>query len=680
MAADPGSPRKDTPAGGPSRKFKPAPGVEATEDQSRALPTHVAFLQRSAGNAAVANLARLGGQQWPLTLQRAPGSAPTGTDAAGANEASAAIDRPVSGINKVGYIDNRDGSDIRTGPRESGGTALTQAPLPPATRVFVSGTHRASAGWFYVTAFLPQMLVRGYVQGLRVNTDLPEPLAKLHQVVEGDTAEKLAVQEFSTAVRAGHDLRYYENVLLFVNRDRNRDGVTGSYQDPGLLGSGANNVQLEAGHRIWLVSPAYAKALEGVVPDGSLTKGGAAKVKDFGRHVQDILASVYDSTNHLDDVAGEYAQAIRDNIAEIIAIVAVFIVAEFGSAFLAATPTGVGQAAAIVIQLALTAFGAKGVVEAGAKSLQHASQWLDLAWTANGKDEQITEASKEFLRMLVNIAMAALSAIGVKGNFGKALTIAGKTPTGGLPALAIAGGGRIQAPAAGGTRLGVPSPAGPTGVAMTNTDKGGGGPKPAAQVEEETLRKAVELERRVEEVADEKLMERLEKIDLSAPDSTAKLRALERDLSIVEEGPRRGTALDEGLSDRKTPGGPEPKQFASGNFAHRYLELLRDKLSTDKVPKKFQADLTSGRIITLKQMPDGLQEEVRIGETARVDRMGNTNVIYEVKPNTPGQIEKGLKRVEEYVQLANSKTFGGRSDWVGVVVIYNSAAARNFLP
>jgi hypothetical protein len=89
--------------------------------------------------------------------------------------------------------------------------------------------------------------------------------------------ERLAVQEFSAAVRDGHDLRYYENVLLAVNRDKGRAGIQGAFQDPGILGDGANNIRLEAGRRIWLVSPAYARALEGNVPDGSLTGGLYAK-------------------------------------------------------------------------------------------------------------------------------------------------------------------------------------------------------------------------------------------------------------------------------------------------------------------------------------------------------------------------------------------------------------------
>ena len=396
----------------------------------------------------------------------------------GASPAEATdIAAPVGGLNVAGFIDTSDGANLRTGPAEAGGKKVIEAPLPPATRVFVSGTHPSAPAWWYVTAFLPDKIVRGYVQQFRVNTDLPEPLAKLHQVKSGDTVEKLAVQEYASSVRDGHDLRYYENVLLFVNKQRGRVGITGTYQDPGLLGGGANHIQLVAGHRIWLVSPAYAHAVEGVVPDGSLTNGAYAKVKRFVQHVVDIIKSVTQSPHYFGEIAGEYAQAIRDHLPEIIGIVAGFIAAEAASAFLAATPTGVGQIAAVLIQLALSAFGAAGMVEAGVEALKHASQWLTLAWTAKGKDEQLGAASREFLRMLVSIAMAALAYTGVKGNLAKAVKIAQAMPPAGMvPALAGAGGrGGTMAVAGEGVKLGVPSPAGPAGTAGAMMTKHGEG-------------------------------------------------------------------------------------------------------------------------------------------------------------------------------------------------------------
>jgi hypothetical protein len=410
-----------------------------------------------------------GGETTTGDVQRAPASPGAG--------AGAEITAPTGGVNLPGFIDTSDGANLRAGPAVAGGKTVIDAPLPPATRVFVSGTHPSAPAWWYVTAFLPDKIVRGYVQQFRVNTDLPEPLAKLHAVKSGDTVEKLAVQEYASSVRDGHDLRYYENVLLFANKQRGRVGITGSYQDPGLLGGGANNIQLVAGHRIWLVSPAYAHAVEGVVPDGSLTNGAYAKVQRFVQHVVDIIKSVTQSPQYFGEVAGEYAQAIRDHLPEIIGIVAGFIAAEAASAFLAATPTGVGQIAAVLIQLALSAFGAVGLVEAGIEALKHAGQWLTLAWTAKGKDEQLGAASREFLRMLVSIAMAALAYTGVKGNLGQAVKIAQAMPPVGLVSAVTTAGGRTgpAAVAGEGAKLGVPSPSGPLGTATAMMTKHGEG-------------------------------------------------------------------------------------------------------------------------------------------------------------------------------------------------------------
>jgi hypothetical protein len=412
--------------------------------------------------------------------QRAP-AVPGGTE----------IAAPIGGVNLPGFIDTSDGANLRTGPAEAGGKTVIDAPLPPATRVFVSGTHLSAPQWWYVTAFLTDKIVRGYVQQFRVNTDLPEPLAKLHQVKSGDTIEKLAVQDYASSVRDGHDLRYYENVLLFTNKQRGRVGITGTYQNPGLLGGGANNIQLVAGHRIWLVSPAYAHALEGAIPDGSLTNGAYAKVKRFVQHVVDIIKSITQSPHYFVEVAGEYAQVIRDHLPEIIGIIGIiagFIAAEAASAFLAATPTGVGQIAAVLIQLALSAFGAAGIVEAGVEALKHAGQWLTLAWTAKGKEEQIGAASREFLRMLVSIAMAALAYIGVKGNLSKAVTIAKAMPPAGMvPAVAGVGGRVGPVTGAGeGVKLVVPSPAGPLGTSTAMMTKLGGEDGSGSSSAEET--------------------------------------------------------------------------------------------------------------------------------------------------------------------------------------------------
>jgi hypothetical protein len=343
------------------------------------------------------------------------------------------IAQPATGVDRPGFVDNSKGAPIYNKPAEAGGEAIRE-PLPPACRVFVSGVHPRLRHWWYVTAYLEQTMVRGYVEDFRVNTNLPEPLAELRQLVGGETVEGLAKEKFHHAVTDGHDFHYYENVLLYVNRGR--AGIGGSYQSPGMLGGGGNNIQLIAPHRIWLVSAEYAKTLENIVPSGSLTGGAVAKARRFAGHLQDILQSITESRNHYSEVVGEFAQAIRDHLGPIIGITAGFVMAEATSMFLATVPTGVSQAAAAIIQLALSAFGAAGMVEAGSDALKHGIAWLTLAWTAHAKTEAIAEASTEFLRMLVAIAVAALSYTGAKGNYRNALKIASKLPTDGLPAFA----------------------------------------------------------------------------------------------------------------------------------------------------------------------------------------------------------------------------------------------------
>ncbi len=510
-------------------------------------------------------------------VQRAPdaGNRPPVAGGAASIDGGSAITPPMPGIDKAGFIDNSQGSNINTGPVEAGGKPV-HARLPPATRVFVSGTHPAAKHWWYVTALLENEMVRGYVQDFRVNTDPPEPLAELHMVTGGDTAEGLAKRKFGQAVTDGHDLRYYENVLLYVNQQRGRVGITGTYQDPGVLSGGANNVQLVAGHMIWLVSAPYAKALQSVVPSGSLTGGAVAKVKRFVGHIEDILRSVTESRHHLDEVAGEYAQTIRDHEAEIIGIVAGFIAAEAASAFLAATPTGVGQAVAVVIQLALTAFGAAGMVQAGVEALKHGSQWLTTAWKAKGDEKQIVAASKEFLKMLVSIAMAALSYLGARANYRNALRIGNSVPLGGLPAMATVGSGQIAGAGARASVMVGPG-AGSLGVGgamMTKAESEGrtdkeSAPGPTSETPRSSKEIADDLARRRGELSERAQAAR-------RGDLKAEVDALRDEIEVLQDLAKDGeTGLERDLAERG-------KQL--DELSKRVLEA-EEKVSAKENPK-----------------------------------------------------------------------------------------------
>lgn len=315
---------------------------------------------------------------------------------------------------QFGFIDHSEGANIRTLPAEqSGSRCLTSAPLPPGTRVAVVGPHRQQE-WCSVSTVYAGHLLRGYVQGFRITTDLPEPLATLHSIQPGERLEPIAARIYHQAIEPGRDLRFYENVVLHVNQAARRTGVQRLHGD----------IRLVAGQRIWLVSTAFARQMQGIVESGSITGGAVARARKARQPLEDILASVVASPEHLSSVAGEYAEAIQQHLPEIIGIVLAFLGAEALSVFLAATPTGVGQLAAAVIQLGLAAFGVQGLIEAGVEAVRHATEWLTQAWNARGDVRQIEAASKSFLRMLVSLALAALAKAGVKSNFNRGLKLA----------------------------------------------------------------------------------------------------------------------------------------------------------------------------------------------------------------------------------------------------------------
>ncbi|NPC52181.1 hypothetical protein HPC50_34535, partial [Corallococcus exiguus] len=280
-------------------------------------------------------------------------------------------------------------------------------------RVSVIRNHAQAPGWSYVSTVVGGYLLQGYVQALRITTQLPEPAATLYQVRPGDRLEPIAARIYRQAIQPGRDLRFYENVIHHVNVKSGRKGVQRIDGD----------VRLVAGERIWLVSIAFANQLQGIVSSGSITHEAMAMARKAARHLEDVITSVRQADQFFGEVTGQYGKAILDNWLEISAMVVGFIAAEALSTFLAATPTGVGQLAAALIQLGLAAFGAHGLIEAGGEALKHAQLWLTQAWEANGSSEKLKEASKSFLRMLVSIAMAALALMGVKTNAGRGLKL-----------------------------------------------------------------------------------------------------------------------------------------------------------------------------------------------------------------------------------------------------------------
>jgi hypothetical protein len=191
------------------------------------------------------------------------------------------------------------------------------------------------------------------------------------------------------------------------------------------------------------------------------------------------------------------------------------------------------------------------------------------------------------------------------------------------------------------------------------------------------------LSDRINALDDEELMARLHGIDPTRPGAAAQLKQLEFQVgnreAYVEETPQH---LDTGhdLTVKDTPGGPQPAPLERGNFVHDYAEQLRPAIDPgpNGIPAKYADDVAAGRVTSIANLPDGLAKEVELGDTARVDRVGG--VIYDIKPNTESEIDSGLSRLQEYTILANQQGFQGRTDWTGVVVVYDAQKAASFLP
>src|SRR3954470_20072381 len=211
------------------------------------------------------------------------------------------------------------------------------------------------------------------------------------------------------------------------------------------------------------------------------------------------------------------------------------------------------------------------MVEAGIEALKHGSAWLTTAWTAHGKPELIVEASKEFLRMLVAVAVAALSYAGAKANYRNALKIANNMPTGGLPAFATAGaranGGAAGAGVAIGPSVGGPAVAGAAATRLSDKEKAALGDGPDVdRLGERDVGEARSSERRDRRAAEGRERPAPEKTgDSSASEAVP---TSETRTELAKHIPPPGDAfvewfdslslfeLDSLLADRSVKGGP----------------------------------------------------------------------------------------------------------------------------
>ena len=197
---------------------------------------------------------------------------------------------PAKGVGKevgtLGLVSHATGVNFRDKPSLDG-TLIARLPL--STRLFVvkelEPTAPAGGGrkWYYVVVQGDDLSARrdaGYVAADHVETNLPEPTARLHLIKPGESPIGIAERYYKGKVKWGRDLRFYVNVLVYVNQAFHRSGISSSGSTSNLFSW--YRAKTTAGEVIWIPSPRFADTLIGKISSGSLSHEAVEVIKDIG--------------------------------------------------------------------------------------------------------------------------------------------------------------------------------------------------------------------------------------------------------------------------------------------------------------------------------------------------------------------------------------------------------------
>jgi hypothetical protein len=153
--------------------------------------------------------------------------------------------------------------------------------LPLNERLFVD--RRLSGGWYRV---ILKDGAYGYVAASHVNTELPEPNARLHRIKGGEHALAIVKQYYKgDAIEWGQDERFYVNVLVLVNEEAGRRGIFKP-----SAGAAWDETETKAGSQIWIPSVEFAQSMKGKVSSGSLSYEVYQAIKDAAIAVAEFVA------------------------------------------------------------------------------------------------------------------------------------------------------------------------------------------------------------------------------------------------------------------------------------------------------------------------------------------------------------------------------------------------------
>ena len=170
-------------------------------------------------------------------------------------------------VNLRGIAYKKEGVNLREQPL-SGGKVLQR--LNQNTHFFVS---RKIDNWYQIYLDNGQV---GYVAASHVKTNLPEPNARIYYIEKGDYALNIAKSHYEYKfLEWGKDLRFYVNVMEYVNR-----GKGAIYKDS--PSDDWDETKVKAGQYIWVPSQDFADTLRGKVDSGSITKDLFDKAQSVG--------------------------------------------------------------------------------------------------------------------------------------------------------------------------------------------------------------------------------------------------------------------------------------------------------------------------------------------------------------------------------------------------------------
>ena len=181
-------------------------------------------------------------------------------------------------VRKFGIVYKPEGVNLREKPSP---TTRVLKHLSFNTRVFVASREN---GWLFVTTDDGRF---GYCVATHIDTNLPEPNAKIHWIEHGQSALKLSQKYYGGKAEWGSDHRFYVNGLVYANQGEGRRGIfkpnpTDDWEATQVL----------TGKMIWVPSLEFLRSLQGKVPSGSISSAAWEAAKSAVHAAADFTMGV----------------------------------------------------------------------------------------------------------------------------------------------------------------------------------------------------------------------------------------------------------------------------------------------------------------------------------------------------------------------------------------------------